>query len=144
MSTVIRSSISRKNKYYISKERYFELKHFCLQYNEWKDLLKETGYGVYPSGLVMHDSQSGLYFEDTTAQIAISRAILQDKMKLVKNTAIEADEQIGTYIFKSVTDGVSYTYLSSVMNIPCGKDMFYDRYRKFFWLLDKKRDSERR
>lgn len=23
--------------------------------------------------------------------------------------------------------------------IPCGKDYYYDRYRKFFWLLDKER-----
>ena len=36
MATVIRAKISEKNKYYIDKHRYYELKHFCLQYNEWK------------------------------------------------------------------------------------------------------------
>lgn len=31
--------LSEKNPYYISKHRYYELKHFCLQYPEWKDAL---------------------------------------------------------------------------------------------------------
>ena len=37
MSTVIRNEISKKNKWYIGKHRYLELKHFCLQYPEWKE-----------------------------------------------------------------------------------------------------------
>ena len=36
MATVLRSELSPKNKYYIDKHRYYELKHFCLQYTEWK------------------------------------------------------------------------------------------------------------
>lgn len=32
MATVIRPEISPKNKYWISKHRHYELKHFCLQY----------------------------------------------------------------------------------------------------------------
>ena len=36
MSTDIRPEVSVKNKYWISRHRYYELKHFCLQYGEWK------------------------------------------------------------------------------------------------------------
>ena len=36
MSTVIRPEISEKNKYWISKHRFYELRHFCLQYREWE------------------------------------------------------------------------------------------------------------
>lgn len=36
MATVIRAEISEKNKYWIDKHRHYELKHFCLQYPEWK------------------------------------------------------------------------------------------------------------
>lgn len=35
MSTVIRSKISKDNPFYISKNRYLELKNFCLQFDEW-------------------------------------------------------------------------------------------------------------
>lgn len=29
--------LSERNPYYISKHRYYELKHFCLQYPEWEE-----------------------------------------------------------------------------------------------------------
>ena len=38
MSRIIRPELSKSNPYYISKHRYYELKHFCLQYYEWKEL----------------------------------------------------------------------------------------------------------
>lgn len=34
MGTVIRPETSKKNKYWIPRHRYHELKHFCLQYPE--------------------------------------------------------------------------------------------------------------
>ena len=36
MGTVIRPEITKKNKYWIEKHRYYELKHFCLQYPIWR------------------------------------------------------------------------------------------------------------
>ena len=36
MGTVIRPEVSNKKEYWISRHRYYELKHFCLQYGEWK------------------------------------------------------------------------------------------------------------
>ena len=35
MSTTIRADISQNSKYWIEKHRYYELKHFCLQYPIW-------------------------------------------------------------------------------------------------------------
>lgn len=35
MGTVVRADISKKNAYWIDKHRYYELKHFCLQYPIW-------------------------------------------------------------------------------------------------------------
>jgi len=36
MSTVIRPELSKSSKYWIDRHRYYELKHFCLQYPIWK------------------------------------------------------------------------------------------------------------
>ena len=36
MSTTIRPELSEKNQYWIEKHRYYELKHFCLQYPIWR------------------------------------------------------------------------------------------------------------
>lgn len=52
MSTTIRPEISKKKNYWIEKHRYYELKHFCLQYPIWKkacsslDGLAKQGTGV--------------------------------------------------------------------------------------------------
>ena len=98
MSTTIRPEIDRQSRWYISKHRYYELKHFCLQYHEWRD--DPMGY-----------------------------------RGMVRKACVDADPAIAPYILKAVTEGYSYTYLKTVMNIPCGRSMYFDRYRKFFWLL---------
>lgn len=36
MGTTIRAKISSNNKWWISRHRYYELKHFCMQYWDWK------------------------------------------------------------------------------------------------------------
>lgn len=36
MAHDIRPEVSQKNPFWIGKHRYYELKHFCLQYPIWK------------------------------------------------------------------------------------------------------------
>ena len=138
MATVIRAEISEKNKYYIDKHRYYELKHFCLQYNEWKKAYASCCQAViFSSGCerLPSDNMPG----DLTAKYAIRRAQYGERIKLVESLAKEADDFLYPYILKAVTEGLSYTYLRGTMNIPCGRDMYYDRYRRFFWLLSEAR-----
>ena len=139
MGTVIRAEISEKNKYYIDKHRYYELKHFCLQYKEWKKeyshcneaIIFASGFDKMPSGNIT---------SDITAKYAIKKAQIAEKINLVERAAKEADAYLCNYIIQAVTEGLSYTYLKAKLDIPCGRDMYYDRYRKFFWLLSEARD----
>lgn len=139
MATVIRAQISEKNKYYIDKHRYYELKHFCLQYNEWKKAYAACNESiVFASQIDRMPSSSQP--SDLTAKYAIKKAQYGEKIKLIEKIAKEADEFLYPYILKAVTEGLSYTYLKARMDIPCGRDMYYDRYRKFFWLLSEHRN----
>lgn len=138
MSTTIRPSISASRKYWISKERFYELKHFCLQYPEWKKLYSEMSKADYPSITV--GGRFGSSVTDRTADIALELYSLKKKMTMVEEAAKKADVLIYEYIFKAVTENRSYVYLDTMLHIPCGKDLFYDRYRKFFWLLSLERD----
>lgn len=136
MSTVIRPALKANNKYYISKERYYELKHFAMQYHAW---LKE--YNQLESFNQQRDSEiKGSSISDETSRVAIRKAQLSKWMKMIEDTAKQADEEIGSYIFQAVTNDFSFNTMVGVYGIPCGKDMYYDRYRKFYWLLDKVRD----
>lgn len=137
MATVIRPEVSIKNKYWINKHRHYELKHFCLQYPEWKRAYAESD-GFKNQVMVSGYSRSG-YPSDPTGSCAEVRSKYLEQMDLVRRTAYEADPDLATYIFRAVTEGLSYTYLKTRLAIPCGKDMYYDRYRRFFWLLSEAR-----
>lgn len=140
MSTVIRPELSHSNPYYISRHRYFELKHFCLQYPEWKKkylyLQNKDSVSIPNVSQPYKSCEHG----DKTAQIALRRAYYRSCMELVESAAEDADGEISNYIFKAVTEGYSYTYLKTKLDIPCGRDFYYNRYRRFFWLLNETRN----
>lgn len=74
------------------------------------------------------------------AKLAMRKVVYMERIELIERIAEEADKDLRDYILKGVTEGLSYTYLRTKMNMPCSRDMYYDRYRKFFWLLDNVRD----
>ena len=39
----------------------------------------------------------------------------------------------------AVTEGISYDHLKARLNIPCCKDVYYELYRRFFWILSQVR-----
>lgn len=139
MATTLRAELSTNNKYWIDKHRYYELKHFCLQYPVWK---KE--YAAYTNIGPNLSSFEQIYSDnmpsDSTANWALKRAYYYEKIDLIEKVAKETDYILYKYILKAVTEGLSFTYLKTRLNIPCGRDMYYDRYRRFFWLLSEIRD----
>ena len=135
MSTVIRADISKKNKYWISKHRYYELKHWCLQYYEWKEMY------LYFSGLINRTEFSDSNSKNSPVEyLAEQREYYKRCMDLLQKCCELSDPCISTYIFKAVTQGLSFINLET-HGIPCGRDMYYDRYRKFFWILSRKKQS---
>ena len=134
----IRPELSPRNKYWIDKHRYYELKHFCLQYPLWK-----SAYAAFDDVSISLSMIDGLPTSnlpgDPTAKRAIMKAYYSNKIELLERTARETDPYLCNYILKAVTEGLSYNYLKARLEIPCGRDMYYDRYRKFFWMLSESR-----
>lgn len=139
MATVIRPEISRDNKYWISKHRYYELKHFCLQYPIWKKIVLDA-YSSNISSSIVERIPSSNRPGDPTGRLAVLNVYYMDRIRLIEKVAEETDKCLSYYILKGVTEGLSYTYLKSRLEIPCGRDMYYDRYRRFFWLLSQERN----
>lgn len=138
MATVVRAAISENNKYWISKHRHYELKHFCLQYPEWKKEYLTLGVPSASSAMLEVISSTNTP-SDLTARYAIRRVYYAERIDLIEKIAKEADKYLYEYILRAVTEGLSYTYLKSRLKIPCSRDMYYDRYRRFFWLLSEAR-----
>ena len=138
MATMIRAELSIKNKYRIDKHRHYELKHFCLQYPDWKKAYADFDNPSIPLSTIDRAPTSNLP-GDPTAKRAVMKAHYAKKIDLIEKAALEADRYLHNYILKAVTENLSYTYLKSKLDIPCGKDMYYDRYRRFFWVLNELR-----
>ena len=136
MSTVVRPEVSRKNQYYLSRNRYYELKHFCLQYPEWKkSYISLTGLPTRSA--CVGEFVMGGKTSNPTAVYAEARLYYMGRMNMVEVAAKEAvrDLYLCPLLLKAVTEGLSYEKISP----PCCKEVWYTAYRRFFWLLDKAR-----
>lgn len=138
MSTEIRPEISKKSKYWLSKHRYYELLHWCRQYDEWWASRSEHLNTLNSAALI--SIKEGKSTKSIVEEAVIKLDSVNKKIDLIHETVKEADPELADYILYSVTHGVGYTNLKTVKDIPCSKNYFYEKYRRFFWLLDKKLD----
>ena len=139
MSTNVRPEVSEKNPYYINRERYYELKHFCRQYPIWKKAYNALdGLSKRPADLELFTKPNQT--SDPTTRCAEAREAYGKKIEMVEKCARDASPELAQYIMSYATKGDAYSVLRVRDHIPCGKDMFYDVVRKFFWLLNKVRD----
>lgn len=138
MATTIRPELSEKNPYWIEKHRYYELKHFCLQYPIWRKAYASlNGFSSKPIDWAMFIVTSTL--GDPTAKVGIARAYYSERTDMIERVAEQTDQQLAPYILKAVTEGWSYDILKVRLGIPCFKDTYYELYRRFFWLLNRER-----
>lgn len=139
MSKLSKPELSQKNPYWIEKHRYYELKHFCLQYPIWKKAYNSLdGVSKKPENLLIF-SQTGVC-SDPTAKCAMAKAFYSERIAMLEHVAVDTDKVLGNYILLGVTEGCSFDVLKVRYNIPCCKDTYYELYRRFFWLLSRERE----
>ena len=129
-------TLSKKNKYYIPKETFLTVIHYCKQYPMWET---ELGINIDQNKAIRYDvdrvQTSNQY--DPTAEPAIKRAELARKKEMVDEVA----QLVAGAMYKWLILGVCYDmpyYVLQQKGIPCGKDMYYDRRRKFYYEMSKR------
>lgn len=104
-----------KTEFKLSKHRFYELKHFCLQYPEWKRLYSQMdGWS----------EEIGKNEGDTTSRDGIRRGDIRRNVETIEKCA----RIVGNDILRFVTDG----------RISVPPDKMYD-YRRFFWELSRRK-----
>lgn len=128
--------MSEKNTYFLPKEEYLTASHFALQYPHWCEELRtdpDTSRAIRYDGDRVQTS--GGY--DSTAETAMRRKLLEDKKKLVEDAAMAAGKEIYPFLLRGVTGGFTFWQLRQ-QGMPCEKTMYYERRRKFYYLLAQK------
>ena len=136
MSTVIRPEVSKKNEYYIDRHRFYELKHYCMQYKSWKKDL--DAINLYPA-IALDRISYQTDTVDSVLRLVEAREYYTNRIYILKEIAVKADPIIGPCVLEGIITNTSYEKLKTRIDIPCCKDIYYTVYRKFFWLLDKVR-----
>lgn len=125
-----------QKKYNISDYRFYELYYFCLQYEDWKEELNIKRNSL--KGIGYSDSPSSSLPSNPTEKTAIECEELSRKCGAIERAARIADPELHDYILYAVThEKITFNYLKMQKNIPCERDRYYDRRRKFYFTLDK-------
>lgn len=134
----IRPELSKRNPYSLPADRFYELQHYCYQYDTWVD---EYRTGTAPAAARIDGEPHGSGDGNPTARLGSRKAELKSKIELVEKTVVEAaGPVIAPFLLIGVTKKhIGYKYLRNTKKIPCGKNYYYKSYRKFFWLLDQKK-----
>ena len=131
-----RPELSKKNPYWIDRHRYYELKHFCMQYGRWKSLCNEIGTYQSPNFSEVKISKNN---PDPVLNAVERRDEYAKNIELIENSAKLADEQLYGYLLIGVTENVSYFGLRCYHQMPACRDKYYGAYRRFFFILDASR-----
>ena len=128
---------SKNSKYYLPKETFLTVIHYCKQYPIWIDELKRlpvTGRAIrYDQDRVQ---ASGDY--DPTSSIAIRRAEITKKKETVDTVAIMvAGDVMARWLLQGVCDGKTFYELHHD-GMPCQKDMYYMLRRRFYYEMSKR------
>ena len=104
---------------------------YALMYNEWKNEYHAL------SGLTQKDSEKNSG-QSATESAALRREDLARKMEVIDQTLIEADPDMYQWLkYAVVNRGVSYDVMLA-KGMPCSDKVFYERRRKFYYLLSKR------
>ena len=144
MSKATQAVVSKKNPFWIPKNRYYELKYFCLQFWEWQKRRCQL------DGLATRENR------EPTEPEAIERAELDIKIKMILDcldavtkemspdyrggARVVYHEPLYSALLTGITKGKSYDTMATTKVMPVGRDAYYVVYRKFFKLLDSARN----
>ncbi|MBO7450699.1 MAG: hypothetical protein J6U54_10045 [Clostridiales bacterium] len=127
MPSATQAVVTKKNPFWLPKNRYYELKYFCLQFWDWQKRRAQL------DGMATRENR------EPTEQEAIERAELSEKIQKVMTCCTLAAHQYDEILLTGVTKGLSYDAMSVKKVLPIARDAYYVIYRKFFWILDSSR-----
>ena len=124
MANATQAMVTKKNPFWLPKNRYYELKYHCLQFWDWQKRRAQL------DGIATKENREPTEWE------AVERAELDEKIRRIMTAVRLAAHQYDDYLLTGVTKGLSYDTMAAKKVLPISRDAYYVMYRKFFWLLD--------
>lgn len=127
----------RNSPYWTPRQDYLTAIHWCLRYNDWKHelvTLPDTSRGIrYDTDKVQTSNDF-----DATAELAMKRAEIEEKIQLLESVAKVCMPQCTEYLIKGVTtEGIRIEDLIA-QGMPYGRNTYLLIRQKFYHLLSKR------
>lgn len=130
--------IPRENsKYFIPKEEYLTVLHFCRQYPYWEAELAAIREDIPGSGIDTQKEkvQSSNQY-DPVSTMAMRMATISKKKKLVDDVVRECSAGMDKWVILGVCHGLTYQQLKQ-RGIPCSPNTYYKIRRYFYYRMSK-------
>lgn len=122
-----------KCSYWIPENEYYRLRDFSRQYPKWEKHINSiedfSGCTSY------YISTNGEFSYDLLENQAFMLLELRKRVDAVKRALVNLDPEVKDFVFIGVTRGVNYEWLTNHYGLECGKDIYYDQFRKFYYNL---------
>ena len=129
-------NLSKKSKYYLPKPVREAMIKYAKLYPGWRARYNAIG-GT--KAMTISDMPRSGNLIDTTQRDGIRRAELDEKMNQIEDAAIKTDSSLFRYILIGVTEDLSYEIMRARHRIPCGKNEYYAKKRRFYYILAQER-----
>lgn len=133
--TKIRSP-KQSSKYYLPKEEFLTIVHFCKQYPYWLSLLDTMTDAVQGIDYEKDIVQSSNNY-DSTSELGMKRAAVSTKVDMVNAAAREIAGDHYRWLILGCCFDKPYFALRH-LGIPYGKNLYYRQRRQFYYELSKK------
>ena len=127
---------SEKSKYYVPKETFLTVVHYCKQYPLWAE---ELSINPDMSKAITYDKDrvQSSPSADQVEKIAIRRAEIGRKKRQLEEAAQSVADDLWQWIVRGACYDLPYHYLKR-QGIPCGKDLYYQLRRKFYYEMSRR------
>ena len=133
-----RAEVSEKNLFWIEKHRYLELRQFCLQYPTWQ---RAKAALIVRSGNPGSIAKTEGTADSSVEKIFYAICMYDYLIGKVEQAVSYCEPWAQKYVLKGVTEGCSYETMNAQDRLPCCRALYYKEYRKFFYALNKIRDT---
>lgn len=126
---------AKDNKYYVEKETFLTVLHFCRQYPLW---ISELAAIPVPINGISYDNESVQSSSDydSTSELAMKRAAISRKKDVVDKCARKTAGDLAKWLIMGVGHGLTYYQLHE-RGIPCSRNTYYSIRHRFYYEMSK-------
>jgi hypothetical protein len=126
---------TERSKYYVPKEVYLTVIHFCRQYPLW---VAELETEPDASKAITYDKervQTSNQF-DATSEIAMHRHMIAEKKDIIDRISAEVAGDLAQWLRLGVCYGLTFPDLEA-RGIPCAVNTYYRMRKRFYYEVAK-------